>query len=546
MTASANAILDLVARVARDDAGKADCPPELIPAEDDLCLFLTRTEAGQAFQDASAALTALYGMRSMGGGTRDYASAWFPTVEYSKGVTIWLEESDNPEARMKIQIPQDDTHDLDLGSEPAVAAHVQRWIDAINRPDCYNPGLKGRRRLRVFLAPPTFEGYVLKEVCGSHRAAVLLDGDPGIQEAHAHWRALPPDERPEHPLLALVSAWQKWKEEQPIVRPINDRQDRGMPTKVAQGKNHRLFSPFMRAAEVADAAPGTQLVLPGWSATVDGLIMPMLPHALFDLGAGKVVKQVGDAAPLALRLWVESIRFVSMEDWGLDRPIVLIVDMRELLARLYPYRRPSPREYYPLLAAASDALDQGWLPYEDPATGLYRARRVVLVDDMPVYQEGQSILDAKIGLAVRLPPGSKEGPILSPNLHYWGVDSAVMYRLLLGIAFQWWEPGRTHTPVRRGKRVFWVQSDDPKNYKPLTDAQIARLCFPTSTIQQQRVKEHRARDMRQTAIETGEMREVDGKLLPPPAGSYTDQGWLEETAEKRKRWKKAGKKNHRR
>ena len=57
-------------------------------------------------------------------------------------------------------------------------------------------------------------------------------------------------------------------------------------------------------------------------------------------------------------------------------------------------------------------------------------------------------------------------------------QSAAAYRALLNLAYRWFEPGRTHFPVGRGKRQFWAQVNDAKRYPALTDDELIALCFP--------------------------------------------------------------------
>ena len=53
---------------------------------------------------------------------------------------------------------------------------------------------------------------------------------------------------------------------------------------------------------------------------------------------------------------------------------------------------------------------------------------------------------------VDLPPGSGNGPLIDNSIRRWGVKSAPAYRLLLNLAYAWYEPGRTHFPAGRRKQ----------------------------------------------------------------------------------------------
>ena len=324
----------------------------------------------------------------------------------------------------------------------------------------------------------------------------------------------PPDTpRPEHPGATLVKAWQ----ERPMPVEPNMRPDRTLPARVAMiapgdRRAGGLFTPALHS-------PDGQLVIPGF-----GNYMPKATPALYlrlyDLGVGKVAgERGGRSAPLALRLWIEAILHVGMADRLCNHPVAMEISLRDLLAKLYPGpgRSPRPNEYWPRLNAAVEALEssQARIPWEDPVTGERGLRRVVLVSVLPPYPQRKEDLDNKLRLIVDLPPGAHEGPVVSPNLPYWGVESAAAYRALIGLAFRWWRLGVTRLPVGRGKRRHWYQSDNPKHYDKLTDAEAIALCFPASATKQHRVLVFRAARIFARLVKDGEAREVDGRLLPP-------------------------------
>ena len=93
-------------------------------------------------------------------------------------------------------------------------------------------------------------------------------------------------------------------------------------------------------------------------------------------------------------------------------------------------------------------------------------------------------------IIVDLPPGSGSGPVVSPNLARYGVQSAPLYRGLLNLAFLWFDPGRTRRPVRDGKH--WLQVEDPERYPTITDDLLIELFYPTSTVKQRKVLATRA------------------------------------------------------
>ena len=326
-----------------------------------------------------------------------------------------------------------------------------------------------------------------------------------------HLAKLPEGPDPETDLALLTHA----VEAMPAPVHPNTRQDRTIPARIGMASRNdhragRLFTPALYAGDKTG-----QLVLPGFAAHTPDLPTPALPLALYDLGIGQGVEQRGRGAPLALRLWIEAVLSVGIQDRMHGGPVAMEVTLRDLLKRLYPRRRPKPNEYWPRLMAAVEALEspEARIPFEDPDTGGSGLQRVVLVSRIP---RGESALDDKVRLIVDLPPGSRQGPVLSPDLPWWGLKSAPAYRALIGLAFRWWEPGRTHHPVGKGKRRHWIEAQDPARYgKPLTDAEVIALCFPTSTRAQRRKLAHEAWRVLKALVDAGEARDVDGRLLPP-------------------------------
>ena len=154
------------------------------------------------------------------------------------------------------------------------------------------------------------------------------------------------------PLVPLVNAWQQRPRP---VEPNRRLMDRVIPARLAMAetsKNPRLL--FSPAAHAEYGPDGKQLVMPGF-ANVD-TPSPALPLALYDLGAGPTISP-GRGAPLALRMFVESVLSVPMRERVRGQPVAMSVSLREFLKWLYPTRTLSPAEYWPRLMAAVEALD---------------------------------------------------------------------------------------------------------------------------------------------------------------------------------------------
>ena len=329
-----------------------------------------------------------------------------------------------------------------------------------------------------------------------------------LEEVHEVWLALPAEDRPKHPLAPLVAAWQ----ERPRPGRANiNRTDRILPARLAmvdhtdRRAGRRLFTPAAHAVERG----GGQLKLPGFGLERTR-ITPALPLALYDLGGGSSMER-GHGAPLALRLWVESILAVGLTDRANPWPTVLEIPLRDLLRKLYPSkRRPRPNEYWPRLMQAVEILDSTRIPWEDPKTGKGGLQRIVNVSSIP---RGPGKLDDAVRIIVDLPPSSGKGPVVSPNLNRYGVQSAPLYRGLLNLAYLWFDPGRTRIPVRGGKH--WLQVEDPERYERITNDLLIELFYPTSTVKQQTVLATRARKDLARLVKDGEARIVKGRLMPP-------------------------------
>ena len=225
-----------------------------------------------------------------------------------------------------------------------------------------------------------------------------------LEEVHEVWLTLPPEDRHKHPLAPLVAAWQ----ERPRPGRANiNRPDRILPSRVAMvdhtdRRAGELFTPAAHAVERA----GEQLKLPGFGLERTR-ITPALPLALYDLGGGSSMER-GHGAPLALRLWVESILAVGLTDRANPWPTVLEIPLRDLLRKLYPgKRRPRPNEYWPRIMQAVEILDSTRIPWEDPARGKGGLRRIVNVSDIP---RGPGKLDDAVRIIVDLPPAPAKAP----------------------------------------------------------------------------------------------------------------------------------------
>ena len=319
-----------------------------------------------------------------------------------------------------------------------------------------------------------------------------------------------------HPLAPLVRAWHS----RPYDVVHNQRTTgRIIPARLAQAdpsgdsRAGRLFS-------LAAHSPDGQLILPGFATETIG---PALPLVLYDLGNGP--SSTSQAAPLALRVFIEGLLAVPQADRGTGRPVAYEVSLREFLNWFWPNRSPTPSEYWPALNAARDALFKCLVPLVDPDAGRGQLRQI---DNIGAIPRGARAMDDAVRVVVDLPRDSQNGPQIPDSLRSWGNRSAPAYRALINLAFHWHNPGRNpyRGPRRRdGQGHIWLQAQAPDHYPMLSDQQIVELCYPTSANNSnRRVLLQRARQTIAKLEEAGELRILDGKILPTDTKRMSDLG----------------------
>ena len=182
--------------------------------------------------------------------------------------------------------------------------------------------------------------------------------------------------------------------------------------------------------------------------------------------------------------------------------------------------------FYERLCRAVEILQsrEARIPWYDPTTGKGGLRQVVSITNLP---DGPDALAHDVKVVIDLPPNSQAGPTVSDNLGRWGVCSAAAYRALLNLAYQWYEPGRTHYPVGAGGRLHWRRSYDPDRYESLTDADLIALCYPAGISSKQRGK--RLAEAKRTMAELADAGELQiisvgtsgrERLILPPLPSH--------------------------
>ena len=366
-----------------------------------------------------------------------------------------------------------------------------------------------RGRLLVELDAPTIVVPKTEER-GVLDAGTVIGVKWLVEAMAARWESLEPAQRPKFPLAPLVRAWHGRPRPAMLSTRTTGRifpAELGMATQA----DRRAGNAFSHAAHVGEG----QFVLPGFQTDRTA---PALPLQLYDLGLGAVHAEKSTGAPLALRIFVESILAVSQQDRRGEGPVVISMTLRDLLHRLYPGpRRPKPREYWPRLMKASETLDstEARIPWYDPDIGRGGLRRVVSLVDIP---RGPGALDDLVSIVVDLPPGSENGPQVSDNLGLWGLRHRREYRTLLNLPYWWHIPGQTVRPVGRradGKGRHWQRATDPDRYPAMSDDELVDIVFPTSGRARVSNLVGEARQVLKNLERAGELRIIEDKVLPP-------------------------------
>ena len=235
-----------------------------------------------------------------------------------------------------------------------------------------------------------------------------------------------PDPPVRHPLAPLVRAWQEralpgeWDDRSTaiipapfsIVRDLRSAQGTLFPDGAVQpARQHPRLPGFDDGAEADERLPF-------------GRVVPLM---MFD-ATGTLYESRGQGAPLALRLWIESVTAPALLERG--RAVVLETSLRNLVRRLWPNGWTGPGRDGEKLLAALRAIDGARIPWPGSDEGW----RAVSVVNPPAIRNP----DSPVVLTVLLPPGSERGPLVYRNvLREYGVTSAPLYRLGLATAYLW-------------------------------------------------------------------------------------------------------------
>ena len=326
---------------------------------------------------------------------------------------------------------------------------------------------------------------------------------------------------------------------------VESRDDPIVPSSIIISRNvARQGTLFGTPSYLARNSTGRLMYVEGWSEQhVENSLLrppqyPVLPLQLYDLGVsqvkgadGKKVEKRGRGAPLALRIFLEAVFSVPLDERpgknDLPRGMYLPpITLRDFLVMIYGEKANlyRPATHWHRIREALHVLgsSEARIPI---TTGVDSKGRRMGMDWQVVNPVGiptHGYMDETVVFRVNMPPGSHNGPLVDrPKLREAGRVSAPLYRLNLSLAAYWWDPGRLRFPVGRGKNRKWVQSKQADRYPPVTDADLVAMCFPTgdmsvltkTTAAGQRL--NRARKALSQAIESGLcVRAANGAILP--------------------------------
>ena len=341
--------------------------------------------------------------------------------------------------------------------------------------------------------------------------------------AHLVWQEVCKNEpQLKHPLAPLIHAWHTGPMEVEAVRDTsgNLRSDTIAPRIAMRESGARTDRLYLPPAHIEIDGTGNQIVFPGFGEGNRTGRIPVLPIELYDLGVQAGVSRGGlGGAPIPARMLVKLAAAPSTSVRHGARFVTYNITLRDIRAALYPPERldGSQRQQrsvgyiWPHVREAIRIINQdARIPILDPKTGYGRYHHMVRINE----NFGRIDLNMPIGVVLDIPPEVEGGVQLPVRLDQWGAESAPAYRALIGLAFLWHEPGRTHAP-RGGK---WLRKTGLDPYDPLSDDDAIALAYPSSVKTNRRELARRAWGALENLEEHGELRIDDRRILPPESG----------------------------
>ncbi len=266
-----------------------------------------------------------------------------------------------------------------------------------------------------------------------------------VEAVHEAWTPLRREDRPSdaHPLTLAIRAWQ----DRPKRAQRNTRKDiilpepdwSNIPTPDLRSEHGTLFSTLPDTTGLHPIQPDLFSSLPAVKNPLGrGNIIPRsLPLETYDAAVNGIRDDSRGGTPLALRLWVEAIVSVPLQDQ--DQKVRLVITLEELICALWPKGWGGPKRDGPKLERAFNLIGRMLIPWK---SGRWLA---VVIRNRPHYRD----MESPIVIDVELPPGSQGGPLVyRPMLYKYGVWNSAAFRLSLTLPAFW----NRHLTYRMKKR----------------------------------------------------------------------------------------------
>ena len=408
---------DLANKVA-DDQGLTDDEP--LPTPTDVAVALGEDWMARAREKYQLQFSDLYDLVKEG---------------YSEDHSALFPQSDPPD-------PPTRWHDFDLKYGPRIEGlPVSDWL--------MNADGEIDRRLSVGLQ---VLNLIVLFIPSTDSIRPLGEGGEliaGFEAVHMIWQSVDPAQLAglDHPLAMLIKGWMDDRPVEPDKRAtaIMPNATRVTNITVLPADDCTLFDLDTWVPTTEAIGAQDQAVLPGLEP--GSSLIPALPLYLYD-GTGAPIYQGGGGAALPLRIWVEVVTAVRIEERERGRSVPIPYTLREMIEAQWPdgWQR---NNQMPRLRRGMADVDRLRFTVQLPGGGRTSWRAVGWTG---IYPHDARLDDVAIAHVI-LPPGSSHGPkIHKPTLRRLGVKSAAKYRAALGMAYHWWDraiKGRYILPYRK-------------------------------------------------------------------------------------------------
>ena len=333
-----------------------------------------------------------------------------------------------------------------------------------------------------------------------------------VRDIADRWITLDPDQQPEFPLTLLVQAWHS----RPRPAMLSTRTTgRIFPAKLAMAPrtDRRVGRVFSHAAHVGEREG--ELVLPGFQTDRTA---PALPLQLYDLGLGAAHSEKTTGAPLALRMFVESLLAISQEDRRGDGPVAISIALRDSPGQALPgasraqaqrvLAAPHESSQGPGQHGSADSLARpgdGARWTQTGGVGGRHPARAGGVGRSGAYRGGSAarLPERAAGVGQPRPVGTE-----APE----GVPRTVEPGFLVA---QSRSNRASRGPAADGKGRHWQQPAAAAYYPTMSDAELVDIVFPTSRRTRVGNLVGEARQVLKNLERAGELRVLEDKVLPP-------------------------------